>query len=483
MKKKTLFVVAITILFGGCTMAPKYTRPAAPIPKQLPNTVTKQSPAVEKAAPQPIDIGWREFFPDKKLQKIIQLALNNNRDLRLAALNVERARGMYGIQRNELYPSLYAGGNKASQRISSDLLLPGEPQRMKQYSVNLGITSWEIDFFGRIRSLKAQALQAYLGTKEARRSARISVISAVAQTYLTLAADLENRELAESTLETRKRAYALIQDSYKTGVASELDLERAKTQVDAARGETARAIQRVKQDKNALNLLAGKTVKESLLPKSLTTIEPPKGLSPGISSEVLLQRPDILMAESTLKGENAAIGAARAALFPRISLTTAVGRASRDLSDLFKGGNRTWSFVPQVAMPIFDARTWSALKVQKANRKIALAQYEKAIQTAFREVADALAVKSTVNQQVAAQQSIVNSANRIYDLSNTRYTQGIDGYLGVLDAERSLYAAKQGLVSLRLMKLANEVRLYAVLGGGDKAESNNSDKGESTEMK
>ncbi|MCK5879215.1 MAG: efflux transporter outer membrane subunit [Holophagae bacterium] len=475
MKKQTFLLVFITILLGGCTMAPKYTRPEAPIPKQLPKSVAQEKTMEVKTAPLPMEMGWREFFPDEKLQKTIEMAMNNNRDLRLAALNVERARGMYGIQRNELYPSIYAGGSKVSQRSSSDLLRPGEPQRMQQYSVNLGITSWEIDFFGRIRSLKAQALQAYLGTEEARRSAQISVVSAVAQAYLSLAADRNNLKLAKSTFETRKSAYALIQDSYKAGVASELALERAKTQVDAARGEIARTTQRVEQDKNALNLLAGGPVPEKLLPKGLDTVKPPKGVSPGLSSEVLLQRPDILMAESTLKGENAAIGAARAALFPRISLTTAVGRASRDLSDLFEGGNRTWSFVPQVAMPIFDARTWSALKVQKANRKIALAQYEKAIQTAFREVADALALKSTVDQQVSAQQSIVNSMSKIYDLSNARYSHGIDGYLGVLDAQRSLYAAKQGLISLRLAKLINEIRLYSVLGGGDKAEINQKD--------
>ncbi|NOY22431.1 MAG: efflux transporter outer membrane subunit [Acidobacteria bacterium] len=466
MKKKTLFVVAITILLGGCTMAPKYTRPAAPIPKQLTNTGTGQPPAVEKAAPQPIDIGWREFFPDKKLQEIIQLALDNNRDLRLAVLNVERARAVYGIQRAELYPSVNAGGTGAKQRTSSDLLRPGEPQRIEQYSVNLGITSWEIDFFGRIRSLKAQALQTYLGTKEARRGAQISLVSGVAQMYFTLATDRGNLQLAKSTLETQKSAYVLIQRSYESGVASELDQERARTQVEAVKGEVARYTRLVEQDKNALNLLTGTPVPEKLLPQNLTAVLPPKGIEPGLSSKVLLQRPDILMAETVLKGENAAIGAARAALFPRISLTTAVGRASRDLSDLFNGGNRTWNFMPQIGMPIFDARTWSALKASKANRKIALAQYEKAIQTAFREVADALAVKRTVNQQVAAQQSIVNSTTKIYDLSNMRYAHGIDGYLGVLDAQRSLYSAKQGLVSLRLMRLANEVRLYAVLGGG-----------------
>jgi len=471
MKKNIFGLLGALIFLGGCTMAPKYTRPAAPIPEQLESAAVQQKTKEVKPAIPAMDMGWREFFPDRRLQKIIQLALDNNRDLRLAALNVERARAVYGIQRNELYPAVYASGTGLKQRSSADLLRTGEPQRMEQYSVNLGISAWEIDLFGRIRSLKAQALQTFLGTEEARRGAQIALVSEVARAYFTLAADRENHNLAESTLGTRKTAFELIQKSYASGIASELDRERAKTRVDVAKGDLARYVQLVAQDQNALNLLAGTSVPEKLMPSNLNSIKPPEGSAPALSSNVLLRRPDILMAESTLKGENAAIGAARAALFPRISLTTAVGRASRDLSDLFKGGNRTWNFMPQIGMPIFDARTWSALKASKANRQIALAAYEKAIQIAFREVADALAVKNTVGQQVAAQQSIVNSSVKIYDLSNARYAQGIDGYLGVLDAQRSLYAAQQGLISLRLAQLANRVRLYAVLGGGDKAET------------
>ncbi len=471
MKIQIFALLGITFLLGGCTMAPKYTRPAAPIPKQLPKSVAPD--ATKNAAIQPMssDIGWQQFFPDKKLQSIIQLALENNRDLRLAALNVEKARSLYGIQRAELLPSINAVGTGSRARTSSDLLRTGEPQRTEQYSVHLGITSWELDFFGRIQSLKNQALQQYLSTEYARRSAQIALVAEVAQTYLTLASDQENLKLAQTTYETQKDAHKLIQKSYEAGMVSELDLERAQTQMDAARGAMARYTQLVSLDKNALELLLGSPLPVDILPASLDKIEPPLVISPGLSSEVLLQRPDILMAESLLKGENAAIGAARATLFPRISLTTAIGTASRELSGLFKSGNNTWNFTPQVALPIFDPRTWSALKVSKANRKIALAQYEKAIQTAFREVADALAVRNTVGQQVNAQQSIVKSARKVYDLTNARYTQGIDGYLGVLDAQRSLYAAQQGLISLRLAELANRVRLYAVLGGGDKAES------------
>jgi len=239
-----------------------------------------------------------------------------------------------------------------------------------------------------------------------------------------------------------------------------------QTQVDTARGDVARYTQLVAQGQNALNLLAGTAVSEDLLPYDLASVSPPKDISQGLPSEVLLRRPDIMAAEHQLKGAYAYIGAARAAFFPRISLTTAVGTASDELSGLFGSGNGTWSFTPQVAIPIFDARTWAAYRVSKAVQKIALTQYEKAIQTAFREVADVLAVRGTVDQQVAAQQSVANSAQKIYSLSKKRYTNGIDSYLSVLDAQRSLYGAQQGLISLQLAKLANEVRFYAVLGGG-----------------
>jgi len=260
--------------------------------------------------------------------------------------------------------------------------------------------------------------------------------------------------------------YNLIKKQYETGLANELDLHRAQTQVETARGEVARYSQLVAQDQNALNLLAGSPVPEDLLPRGLEDIKPPRDISPGLSSEVLLRRPDIMAAEHQLKAAYAYIGAARAAFFPRISLTTALGTASNELSGLFDSGNGTWNFTPQIVMPIFDARTWAAYRVSKAQRKIALAQYERAIQTAFREVADALAVKGTVDERLAAQRSLVEALSQTYRLSKKRYESGIDSYLGVLDAQRSLFAAQQGLTTLRLSKLANRVRLYAVLGGG-----------------
>lgn len=309
-------------------------------------------------------------------------------------------------------------------------------------------------------------MEEYLATEEARRSAQISLVSEVDRTYLTLAADRENLKLARSTLETQERIYNLIRRQYETGLANEFDLHQARAQVDTGRREVARYRQLVAQDRNALNLLAGSLVPEDLLPSELEEVKPPRDISPGLSSEVLLRRPDIMAVEHQLKAAYAFIGAARAAFFPRITLTSAVGTASDELSGLFDSGNGTWSFAPHVLMPIFDARTWAAYRVSKAERKIALAQYERAIQTAFREVADTLAVRGTVDERLSAQQSLVKTLGQTYRLSTKRYKNGIDSYLSVLDGQRSLFAALHGLTSLRLAKLANRMRLYAVLGGG-----------------
>jgi multidrug efflux system outer membrane protein len=438
----------------------------APTPSVWPSGPAYKDAANKPSEPAAADIHWQNFFIDEKLRKVIDLALTDNRDLRLAALNVEKARSLYGIQRAELFPAVNASGVGSKQRGSADFTPPGEPRTTKQFNVNLGITSWEIDFFGRIRSLEEQVLQEYLATEEARRSAQIALVSEVARVYMTLAADRGNLNLARSTLEAQQGVYDLIRRQNEVEIANELDLLRAQTQVDAARGDVARYTQQVAQGQNALNLLAGSPAPEDLLPPDLASVSPPRDISPGLSSDVLLRRPDIMAAEHQLKGAYAFIGVARAAFFPRIALTTAVGTASDELSGLFSSGNGTWSFAPLIVTPIFDARTWAAYRVSKSVQKIALTQYEKTIQTAFKEVADALAVRGTVDQQVAAQQSIVNSTQKIYSLSNKRYTNGIDSYLSVLDAQRSLYGAQQGLISLQLAKLANEVRLYAVLGGG-----------------
>ena len=471
MKTNVLLSLAgIALVAAGCTQAPPYTRPPAPVATAWPSGAAyAESPAATRAS-DATQLRWREFFTDAKLQNVIATALTNNRDLRLAAMRVELARAMYGIQRDALFPSLNAVGSASRQRSSIDLARPSEPRVSEQDSVNLGIASWEIDFFGRIRSLKDRALAEYLATEQARCSAQILLVSAVANAYLGLAADRENLALAESTLQSQQAAYNLVQKRYAVGVATELDLRRAETPADSARRDIARYTQVVAQDENALNLLVGSPVPKELLPAKLADVSPPREVSAGLSSEVLLRRPDVLVAESLLRASSADIGAARAAFFPRIALTTAFGTASNDLSGLFKAGTGTWSFAPQVVLPIFDARTWSAHKAAKVQREMAVTQYEKAIQSAFREVADALAVRGTVDPQVSAQQSLVQAVAETYRLSNIRYTKGVDSYLGVLDAQRSLFAAQQGLVGLQFARFASLVRLYAVLGGGGEPE-------------
>jgi outer membrane protein, multidrug efflux system len=471
---KNAFGISIAFLafiaISGCTMAPKYTKPASPVPAKWPTGAAYtyfEKNAADESTPQASALSWREFITDERLQKVIETAVQNNRDLRLAALNVERARALYGIQRAELLPSINAVGNMSKALVPADLSTSGSSMTSEQYSVNLGISSWEIDFFGRIRSLKDQALEEYLATEDARRSAQISLVSEIAQAYLAMAADRENLKLMASTLETQEASYKLIQKRYEAGITSELDLKRAESQVDTARRDVALYTQLAAQDENALNLLAGSPLTSALLPADLSSVSPPKDIFPGLSSELLLRRPDILAAEHRLKAANANIGAARAAFFPSISLTTAIGTASADLSGLFKAGQGTWSFAPQIMMPIFDARIWSAYDVTKAEKDISVAQYEKVIQTSFREVADALAVRGTVEQQIAAQQSLVEAVTETDRLSNARYTKGIDSYLSVLDAQRSLYGAQQGLISLHLARLVNRVMLYTALGGGE----------------
>lgn len=466
--RKTLLIpgLILTFLFVGCSLAPKYTRPEAPVPAGWPTGAAYKETKAETAAPAASELAWQEFFTDENLKQVIGMALTNNRDLRLAALNVERARGLYGIRRAELLPAVNAIGSGSKQSTFINFSGNGQIITTEQYSVDLGIIAWEVDFFGRIRSLKERALEEYLASEQARHSAQILLVSEVANAYLTLAADRENLNLTQSTLDTQQAAYDLIQRRYEKGLVPELDLRQAQTRVDAARVDSLLFIQLAAQDETALNLLVGSTVPGELLPAALSSVSQPKDVSPGVSSGVLLQRPDVLQAESLLRAAHADIGAARAAFFPSISLTAAVGTASGELSGLFQSGSGTWLYSPQVVVPIFDARTWSALKVTKSQREIAIAQYEKAIQNAFKEVADALAVQGTIEEQLSAQQSLVDATAETYRLSNARYMKGIDNYLVVIDAQRSLYVAELRLVSLRLTRTANQVRLYAVLGGG-----------------
>jgi len=467
--KRKLFLLPVVIVFflGGCTMAPKYTRPEAPVPSKWPTGAAYFyiENAADESTSAASTLSWREFITDERLQKVIETALKNNRDLRVAVLNVERAKALYGIGKVSLLPSVNATGSWYKEHVPADLSSTGSEMTAEQYSVNLGITSWEIDFFGRIRSLKDKALEEYLATDQALRSSHVLLVSTVAQSYLALAADREALQLVSKTLAAQEATYKLIRKRYDVGMTSELDLRRAQSQMEIVRGDVARYTRLVAQDENALNLLVGSPLQQELMPAELKSISPTREISTDLSSEILLSRPDVLAAEHQLKAANANIGAARATFFPRISLTVAAGTASAELSGLFKSGSGTWTFAPQIIMPIFDARTWFAYDVTKIEKEMFIAQYEKAIQTAFREVADALAVKGTINRQIAAQQSLVEAVSETYRLSNARYTKGIDSYLSVLDAQRSLYAAQQGLIMLHLSRFVNQVTLYNVLGG------------------
>ncbi len=460
------FLQAVIVAgLGGCMLTPNFTRPDAPVSADWP-TGAAYKDATAATGPIPSELPWREFFTDPRLQQVIEKALNNNRDLRIAALNVEQMRAIYGIQRAELLPTFDAFGAASHQRIAKDLSLTGKPARSEQYSVNFGILAWEIDFFGRIRSLKDRALQEYLSTEQARRSVQILLITEVANAFLTLAADREGLQLTQSTLESQQATYDLIRSRYENGISPELDLYRARTRVDAARVDAGLFQRLVAQDENALSFLVGAPVPRDLLPDSLNAVEPSMEISPGVSSDVLLSRPDILQAEHLLKAANANIGAARAAFFPRISLTSTVGTASDELSGLFKSGSNTWNFAPQAVMPIFDARLGPALEATKAQRQLIQTHYEQSIQKAFKEVSDALVVQGTVEEQLSALQSMVNAEAETYRLSNVRYIGGIESFLSVIDAQRSLYAAQLRLISLRLTRFANQVVLYAALGGG-----------------
>lgn len=461
-----ILLIGAAVVISGCSLNPEYVRPAAPIPETFPT-----GPAYAPAHAQPDataagNLPWQAFFTDDKLRQVIAMALANNRDLRIAALNVERARAMYGIQRAERLPTINATGVANKQRVPADLSASGNRTTVEQYSVDFGLAAWELDFFGRIRSLSDAALAEYMATEQGRRSEQILLVSSTADSYITLAADCETLSIAQDTLKTRQEAYDLIKRRFDSGISPELDVHRAASQVESARRTTAYLTQQVAQDHNALNLLVGTTVPQELLPENLGGVPGFQEIVADIPSTVLLERPDVLAAEDRLKAANANIGAARAALFPRISLTAALGTASSDLSGLFKSGSGTWIYAPQVVLPIFDSRLRGAAKVSRIDRELAVAQYERAIQTSFSEVADALAVLGTVDRQIAAQESLVQSVSETYRLSNARYVGGIDDYLSVLEAQRSLFSAQQDLVSLRLGKRLNQIRLYAVLGGG-----------------
>jgi len=459
---RTLTVALAVVLASGCSLIPDYLRPAAPVPASFPN-------APQAAAATAADaIAWRDYFADAQLREVIALALANNRDLRVAALNIEKARAQYGIQRADLFPAIGASGGQTAQRLPGDLTRSGEAEVSRTYSATVGFSSYELDFFGRIRSLNAQALENYLGTEEARRSAQISLVAEVAGAWLALAADRERQALARNTYESRQKSNDLTRRIFEAGAVSALDLHQSQTLMESTRADLARYSTFVAQDENALALVVGAPIPAELLPVALTDrVSAIADLPAGVPSEVLTRRPDIQQAERALRAANANIGAARAAFFPSISLTVAAGTASSTLDGLFGGGSGTWSFIPQIRIPIFEAgRLKASLEVSKVQRDINVAQYEKAIQSAFREVADALAERATLAEQLDARRKLVEATQSGFRLSEARYKGGVDSYLGLLDTQRTLYAAELDLIGVRLTEAANRVNLYKVLGGG-----------------
>jgi multidrug efflux system outer membrane protein len=463
MKKLTLLAAAL-VLAGCSSLAPRYDRPAAPVPGAWPGAAVAAATTTTDAV---ADRAWQQFFTDARLRTLIGQALDHNRDLRIAALNIERARALYRIERADLVPTVSAGLASTLQRTPGDLLPGGRAQTARRHDASIGISGYELDFFGRVRSLNDAALQQFLATEEARRSAQISLVAEVANAWLALAADRERQRLARETLDNQRSAQTLIRHRVDNGVASQIDLRRAQTTVDTARADLARYSVLVAQDENALALLVGAPLGAELLPDSLDPVASLDALPAGVPSQVLQRRPDIREAEHRLIAAHAHIGAARAAFFPSVTLTAGAGVASRALGELFQGGAGAWAFLPQVVLPIFDGgRRQAGLDVAQAERDIAVAAYEGAIQRAFREVADALALRGMVGDQLDAQQSLVEATADTLRLSDIRFRQGAQSYLEVLDAQREMYAARQALIHVRLARLSNQVTIYKALGGG-----------------
>lgn len=475
----TLSAVATAALLSACgTLAPDYQRPAAPVAASWPAVAASGAEAQGSGTPaqaaSAAELGWHDFFTDARLRQVIELALNHNRDLRVAALNVEKAQAQYRVQRADLFPSVNAGLSQTAQRLPAELSSTGEAGITRQYNATVGVSAYELDLFGRVRSLKDAALSQYLATEDAQRSTQISLVAQVATAYLTLAADQERLELAQQTLRSRQDTLRLTQRRFELGVSSALDLRQVQTTVESARADVASYTSLVAQDVNALTLLVGTSPGADLLPRadSQIPLTQTQDLPAGVPSDVLLRRPDVQQAERALQAANANIGAARAAFFPRITLTGSAGAASTSLDQLFQGGHGFWSFVPQITLPIFDGGRNSAnLKVAEVERDIGVAQYEKAIQSAFKDVADALAQRATIGEQADAQEALVAATREAFRLADARYQRGVDDYLSTLDAQRSLYAAQQGLISARLSQQVNRITLYKVMGGGVRADS------------
>lgn len=449
--KLGLMLPATALVLSACTLAPKYERGTLPVADQFPTPATAQGESAES-------LPWQKVFLDPRLQSVIYEALVNNRDLRIATLNAERVRAQYSVQRASLFPSV--NGTVSGRRGDT-----GTGTDTESYSADIG-ASWELDLFGRVRSLSNAALNTYFASAENQKAAKLSLISSVATAWLTLGADQEQLRLSRETLRLREESLSLTQKRFDLGATDALGLRQEQTLTEQARADVAQLEALVQQDKNALRLLVGVEVEAANLPNALPENAVLSDLPVGLPSEVLLKRPDVVAAEFDLKAANANIGAARAAFFPRISLTGAVGKASDDLGKLFDGAD-TWSFAPSISVPIFaGGANIAGLESSKKARDIALATYEKSIQTAFRDVADALAVRSTIDTRLTAQTRVVEAASETEALSRARFDRGVDSRLTLTDAQRTLYGAQQGLITTRLTRALNLTQLYAATGGG-----------------
>ncbi|MCL2345976.1 MAG: efflux transporter outer membrane subunit [Desulfobulbus sp.] len=470
MHKLPVMAVAAALL-AGCSFIPGYERPEAPVAQAYPqgDAYTAQpAGAAGRSAngSAATDIGWREFFVDPRLQQLVDIALKNNRNLRVSLLNVEAARAQYQITRAELFPAIGAVGARTRTRTADDMQSAfGNPYTV--YNVGLQ-ASWEIDFWGRIRSLKDQALAQYFATAHARQAAEITLVAQVADQYLTLLAADDFMRVTQETLKTAQASYHLVQVKFDAGIGTELDLRQAQSVVETAEASLQAQRRARAQAENALALLIG-----APLPADLPQSLPLDGqnlladIPEGLPSDLLMRRPDIMQAEQMLLAANANIGAARAAFFPKISLTGAYGSQSLAFHDLFKGGSLAWSFAPQISLPIFEGGANVAnLELANIKKRIEIANYEKAIQSAFREVADGLAARGTYDQQIKALERNTVANQRALTISELRYQNGVDSYLPVLTAQTNLYAALQALINARLARLTNLVDLYRALGGG-----------------
>ena len=457
------FVVA---LMAGCSLQPAYVRPEAPVAAAYP-TGPAYTAAPSTGTPQASDLGWRDFLADARLQQLVEIALRNNRDLRIAVLNVQQVQAQFRVQSAALFPQVSAYADRARSRTPADLSASGNATQLGSYSVGASV-AWEIDLFGRLRSLKAAALEQYLASIQGRKSAEILLVSQVADQYLTMLAYDELLEVTQRTLETAKASYDIVKLTFDTGTGTELDLRLAETVVEQARANQAAQLRLRAQAENGLVLLLGQPEPAAMAAGlRLGDQKILADIPAALPSELLARRPDVLQAEALLRSANADIGAARAAFFPQIALTGSAGTASAMLSGLFKAGSSTWSVGPSLLSPIFDAGANRAnLDVARVRKNIGIAQYEKTIQTAFSEVADGLAARGTFDDQIASLERYSTAERRRLELAQLLYKNGQASYLDVLTAQTDLYNAEQILVSARLQRLTNLVDLYRALGGG-----------------